>query len=237
MSNKTVFILNESITDRHRKKWTIIRFAFYKKKIELKCKKGSETRYFNITAARDKRNSALTPGKKYLLTVGTPESKYAIELKEVGTASNNFIEIFGNKNCERIIQKIRISSISIKVFCGTSQQFDQLPETIEIRERDKIKIREDDGAWHYDGKVEKSGDIGVVKSLNKGRKFFSDMTTIDIDFNGIKKSYSLHRIINEGGLAMCYGWQYMVTSKFGVLKIKPVSPIEEGKLSWGDYRG
>lgn len=63
------------------------------------------------------------------------------------------------------------------------------------------------------------------------------MTTIGVDFNGTRKSYSLHRVISKEGLAMCYGYQYMATNKFGVLKIKPIVPIEEGKLSWGDYRG
>lgn len=237
MNRKIVFTLNENIADRHGKKWKIAGFVFSNKKIELKCEKGSASQSFNIVAARDKSNNALTPGKKYLLTVGTPESKYAIELKEIGNISGNYIEINGNKNCDRVIQKIRIPTISLKIFCGTSQEFDKLPETIEIKEGDLIKIREDHGAWHSEGKVEKSGDTGIVTSINKGRKFFSDMTTIDVDFRGTKKSYSLHRIINKEGFSMCYGWQYMATNKFGVLKISPVQPIEEGKLSWGDYRG
>ncbi|TMP72735.1 hypothetical protein CWB76_01940 [Pseudoalteromonas sp. S1609] len=237
MSRKVVFTLNENIADRHGKKWKISGFVFSNKKVELKCQKGSETQNFNIVAARDNRNKALIPGKKYLLTVGTSESKFAIELKEQGVTSDNFIIIEGNKACDRIIQKIPVSSISLKIFCGTLKEFDQLPETIEIREGDLIKIREDHGAWHSEGKVEKSGDAGIVTSINKGRKFFSDMTTIDVDFNGTRKSYSLHRVISKEGFSMCYGWQYMATNKFGVLKISPVQPIEEGKLSWGDYRG
>lgn len=237
MSNKVVFTLKDSISDRHETNWKIVGFVFSNKKIELKAEKGTETQNFNIVAARDNRNNALTPGKKYLLTVGTPESKYAIELKENGVTSDNFIEIEGNKACGRIVQKISVPSIALRIFCGTLKEFDQIPETIEIREGDQVKVRQDHGAWHSYGKVEKAGDTGIVSSINKGRKLFSDMTTIEVDFKGAKKSYSLHRIINNQGLSMCYGWQYTATNKFGVLKIKPIVPIEEGKLSWGDYRG
>lgn len=234
MSKKIVFTLNENITDRLGNKWKIIGFLFSTESIKLRCEKGSERKNFNIASARNKRNQALTPGKKYKLTAGTSESKYAIELKESGSFSNCYIAIEGNKDCKRIIQKIPVHSISLRVFCGTKREFDQQPESYEVKVGDRVKIRNDNAAWHSFGKVEKAGQVGIVTSINKGQRQFTDTTTIEIDFDGVKKSYSLHRIICKDGYAMSYGWKYRATRKFGILKITPLEIIDENKLVWFD---
>lgn len=234
MINSLILEPGAQVTDAKSSKWKLEGYIFNNKRIQIRTTKGSEKKNIDIFRLRDSRGVALVPGTFYELSIGNENSKFALVLtpkKEIGPRK---IQIKGAPNSKRKVQGIEIKGLSITINCFTNTPFDVPPETMRVKVGNNVQMRKDWASDHYWGPIEFEGKQGKVLSVLKGTKGLSSTTTIEVEFNGVKKRYSIHRIIDMDGVSMCLGWNYRVYRNSSEFRAEPSGCIADNKVTWND---
>ena len=222
------------VTDAKSDKWTLEGYIFNNRRIQIRASQGTEKKNIDVFRLRDRRGVALVPGNLYELSIGNENSRFALVLSPKKETEPRKIQIQGNPNSERKVQGIKVKELSITINCFTKTPFDVPPEIMRVKVGDKVQMRKDWASDHYWGPIEFEGKQGKVLSVMKGTKGFSSTTTIEVEFNSVKKRYSIHRIIDINGVSMCLGWNYRILRNVSEFRAEPSCCIEAHKVTWND---
>lgn len=222
------------VTDAKSDKWKLEGYIFNNKRIQIRASQGTEKKNIDIFRLRDSRGVALVPGNLYELRIGNENSRFALVLSPKEQTDPRKIQIQGAPNSDRKVQGIEINRLSIKINCFTKTPFDIPPETMRVKVGDNVQMRRDWASDYYWGPIEFEGKRGKVLSVMKGTKGLSSTTTIEVEFDGVKKRYSIHRIIDMTGVSMCLGWNYRVYRNGSEFRAEPSWCIEAHKVTWND---
>ena len=129
-------------------------------------------------------------------------------------------------NKKRQIDGLPSTQIHYKVFCGTRNVFDELPEVVRIKVGSNVNMRSDSVAWYNWDQIEMAGKVGKIKSIGKPQSPFGENSTLAVDVNGINKEYSPHRFIDASGNSMQIGWRYLLSREDNVLVATPTNRID-----------
>ena len=234
VDSKLNLLPRNKVYDNRNWEWRLCGYVFHSKKLNVKLQSGSDIKEVGIHQIRLDNGSVLTPGYEYKLSLGNTESRFALILEQVGEYRTKEIHIFGNPNCSRIVQKIPIKCVDIKIACCTNKPFDEPPETVKIRVGDTVQMRKDWASDYYWGSIQYEGQNGIVTSIKRGARILDSTSTLKIDFEGVSKNYSIHRITDKNGASLCLGWHYNITRKGDTFEAKPSRAIEQNRTSWSD---
>lgn len=189
--------------------------------VRVRLKRNGCTRYMAVHKVRDSNGVALMPGTRYLLTVGDSESRFALRLQSFASCKASYIRIEGRNKTRKVGGKL-ISQINYKKFCGSQKAFDEVPEKVVIKVGSQVKMRSDFAASHYYGTIEMASQTGVVECTAKPTRPLDWASTIPVNFNGVRKQYSIHRFIDPAGHMMQCGWRYRIERTDATFTATPI---------------